>query len=57
MPGPEDQFEEMAEEVSVMAGTIDCSKAEYLDGLQTLIDRLATDQLAARETLEDEEPE
>ena len=45
-----DQFEALADEVSDKAGKIRCDPEFYCAGLDVIIERLQSDQEAARET-------
>jgi hypothetical protein len=53
----EDQFAELAVEVSQKAAAIQCKPQEYIDGLRGIAEQCETDIAAAKETMEEEEEE
>jgi hypothetical protein len=48
----EEQFEKIAQEASSKAASVDCSVAEYQDGLGLIIEYMRVDIQASRETEE-----
>lgn len=46
----EDEFEQLAEEIDGRAARVECSQAEYRDGLRAIIERLESSIQASEET-------
>ena len=46
----EDEFEELAQETSTKAASVECSPQDYRDGLRAIIERLEADIAASEET-------